>query len=396
MLINRLRVLSFSAVTLTLLAANAARADIDWILQPSASLSLNAQIGSVDENNNNNITELYNGVEQTDPGTHVFTNSNPYYNFTNGLSTRSVGTFTTVGNSFLTSLNFGAEPAQPDITTAKTVVLTSGNWLPANDGSGTGTPGSYGLPTPQNVGVTLAPIPGYPDDGSDGGRVSIFGSYGTIHSNGTAMAVDATGNFNGQPMGIIGGINVAVNYNGNDAQIALILPATGNINEPDNTNPDGFVTRGTGSTSYQYVLHLPTTGLSESGTSSGLYYNLTVAYNLVAAANLVPGDSNFDGIVNGQDIAAVASHWLSTNAYKLGTGDVTGDGIVNGQDIAMIASHWLATTPGLPSQFLAPIQDPNNPGGGGGGHAAVPEPGTWLLFAIGGVGVWVARRRARR
>lgn len=115
----------------------------------------------------------------------------------------------------------------------------------------------------------------------------------------------------------------------------------------------------------------------------------------MAAANLVQGDANFDGIVNGQDIAAVASHWLQTNASKLGTGDVTGDGIVNGQDIAMIASHWLQTTPAVSSAFLPGpngIPDPNNPGGGGSG-SAVPEPGTWLLFGMGAVGIFAARRR---
>jgi len=53
----------------------------------------------------------------------------------------------------------------------------------------------------------------------------------------------------------------------------------------------------------------------------------------------ITGDSNNDGIVNGQDIATVASNWLSHGP----AGDVNNDGIVNGQDIALIASNWLAT-----------------------------------------------------
>ena len=64
-------------------------------------------------------------------------------------------------------------------------------------------------------------------------------------------------------------------------------------------------------------------------------------------ANLQLGDVNFDGIVNGLDIADVASHWLQTNPQHLGAGDGNGDGIVNGLDIALIASHWLQTTPPL-------------------------------------------------
>ena len=51
------------------------------------------------------------------------------------------------------------------------------------------------------------------------------------------------------------------------------------------------------------------------------------------------GDANHDGIVNGEDIAVVASHWLGNGP----AGDVNFDGIVNGQDIAVIATHWLQT-----------------------------------------------------
>ena len=70
-------------------------------------------------------------------------------------------------------------------------------------------------------------------------------------------------------------------------------------------------------------------------TFSGSNGTFTIAPEL-------PGDVNFDHIVNGQDISLVASHWLQTE--PLGeNGDANEDGIVNGQDIAMIASHWLQT-----------------------------------------------------
>ena len=76
-----------------------------------------------------------------------------------------------------------------------------------------------------------------------------------------------------------------------------------------------------------------------------------------------PGDVNLDGIVNAQDIAIMASHWLASG---VGTqGDANGDGIVNAQDIGVIASHWLdrATSAG------------NN------AHAMVPEPSAFTLLA---------------
>jgi hypothetical protein len=86
----------------------------------------------------------------------------------------------------------------------------------------------------------------------------------------------------------------------------------------------------------------------------------------------LPGDANFDGIVNGQDIADVASHWLQSG---LGIeGDANFDGIVNGQDIALIASHWLQA-------------------GGGGTGAAVPEPATLVTVALGGLVLLACRRR---
>jgi len=58
--------------------------------------------------------------------------------------------------------------------------------------------------------------------------------------------------------------------------------------------------------------------------------------------NVLPASVNQDAIVNGQDIAMVASNWLRTDIVE---GDANGDGIINGQDIAAIASLWLHTLP---------------------------------------------------
>ena len=97
--------------------------------------------------------------------------------------------------------------------------------------------------------------------------------------------------------------------------------------------------------------------------------------------NIKPGDVNLDGIVNGQDLATVASDWLKTGV-SLMAGDANGDGIVNGQDLATIASNWLQTG-GAPGS------------GAGASIASVPEPASCLLCAIGMVlGLWGVRRRA--
>jgi len=116
----------------------------------------------------------------------------------------------------------------------------------------------------------------------------------------------------------------------------------------------------------QQILTAAGLGSQYTGQTSQLDY---AKYVTIAA----PGDTNGDGIVNGQDIAAVASNWLASGVSK--PGDANHDGIVNGQDIALIASNWLATS-----------------GGGAGASAAVPEPSAWLL-AVMGFGFFAVTRR---
>ena len=91
------------------------------------------------------------------------------------------------------------------------------------------------------------------------------------------------------------------------------------------------------------------TALADLSNRSAVLSALTTATDhlpLVADYAFVglPGDANYDGIVNGQDISLVASNWEVTGAKV--PGDVNGDGIVNGQDISLIASHWEQTSTG--------------------------------------------------
>jgi len=65
----------------------------------------------------------------------------------------------------------------------------------------------------------------------------------------------------------------------------------------------------------------------------------------------IAGDANGDGIVNGQDMALVASNWLTNGP----PGDVNFDNIVNGQDMALIASNWLHEFDPGPSAGAAAI-----------------------------------------
>jgi hypothetical protein len=149
---------------------------------------------------------------------------------------------------------------------------------------------------------------------------------------------------------------------------AAITPGTSGTfsftspNDPLTINGDAFFPPNKVNTSFVYI------GFPQ--TDPGFSLNMTLVPQL-------SGDANFDGIVNGQDIAVVASNWLTMGTGL--SGDVNNDGIVNGQDIALIASDWLHTS-----------------GGGGGSGTAVPEPGTFILASFAGLALLAGCLRSRR
>jgi len=106
----------------------------------------------------------------------------------------------------------------------------------------------------------------------------------------------------------------------------------------------------------------------------GYTINSTEAGIVNNRLNVLPGDVNFDHVVNGLDIAEVSSNWLHTGAGA--PGDANGDGVINGLDIALISSNWLRTS-----------------GGGAGSGTAVPEPSTLILAALGGLALVAHRRK---
>jgi Concanavalin A-like lectin/glucanases superfamily/Dockerin type I domain len=94
------------------------------------------------------------------------------------------------------------------------------------------------------------------------------------------------------------------------------------------------------------------------------------AHFAAGLAEPVPGDVNFDGVVNIFDVNVVSAHWNEAGP----AGDANSDGVVDIFDINLISSHWTA-----------------------GGSAAVPEPASFLLAAMTGCGclcLWRSRRRA--
>jgi len=87
-----------------------------------------------------------------------------------------------------------------------------------------------------------------------------------------------------------------------------------------------------------------------------------------------PGDANKDGVVNHEDAARLAAHWLQQGGAAWGDGDFNGDGNVDDLDASILAANWAY---------------------GGGGAAAVPEPSALvgLLALVLAAAAALARRK---
>jgi hypothetical protein len=91
------------------------------------------------------------------------------------------------------------------------------------------------------------------------------------------------------------------------------------------------------------------------------------------APRLLDGDANGDGTVNGADLNTVLSNFNKTfSGDAWAEGDFNGDGTVNGADLNTVLSHF------------------NQSASVG---AAVPEPSTFALLAVGALAALAWRRR---
>jgi hypothetical protein len=128
---------------------------------------------------------------------------------------------------------------------------------------------------------------------------------------------------------------------------------------------------------------IQTVGEQPWGTS--IFGNLTYSVDLSVYRSEIyhimglPGDANFDGLVNVQDLQLLASEWMQTGTGANDpAGDVNHDGVVNGQDMALVAANWTVDGSG---------------GGATSASIAAPEPPALILATLGGLALLAYRRR---
>jgi hypothetical protein len=95
----------------------------------------------------------------------------------------------------------------------------------------------------------------------------------------------------------------------------------------------------------------------------------------------IPGDANFDGVVDWQDAAILAGHW---GLWDVGwaEGDFNGDGRVDAADASILAAQM---------GYVAPSKPP---------VSANPEPATLIIWSVlGALGIaagwWWKRKKLR-
>jgi hypothetical protein len=100
------------------------------------------------------------------------------------------------------------------------------------------------------------------------------------------------------------------------------------------------------------------------------------------------GDANLDGVVNDDDVTIVGAMYAPGVANaNWANGDFDYNGFVDDDDVTLLGALY--------DPSAAPIPAPQ----GGGGVAAVPEPATWLMLTLGGLGAglfgWRRRKAAK-
>ena len=89
-----------------------------------------------------------------------------------------------------------------------------------------------------------------------------------------------------------------------------------------------------------------------SDTEAVSLFNAAIGGEVV----LLPGDTNYDGVVNSEDAATLAANWLGTGK-NWGDGDFNNDGTVDDKDATILAVNWhqMASSANVPEPSIISI-----------------------------------------
>ena len=116
---------------------------------------------------------------------------------------------------------------------------------------------------------------------------------------------------------------------------------------------------------------------------TAVFGNVTYAADLAIYRDQIyshvdlPGDINFDGLVNVFDMNVISAKWGPAGP----SGDANYDGIVNVFDLALVSTNWtIGSSAGNAEASFASA-------------SGVPEPATAILLVVGGALLWPGRVR---
>src|SRR5262249_20524455 len=112
----------------------------------------------------------------------------------------------------------------------------------------------------------------------------------------------------------------------------------------------------------------------------------TVASNTVLVQMTRGGDATMDGVVDGQDVAIIGTHFNKPGSGQWVFGDFDYSGTCDGIDVSVLGTNFGKTTPTLsPAQMTAEFGAAFTAAFEGGQAGAVPEPATLTTLGVAAI-----------